>query len=44
MTLFANFDECGLDFIFAESFPEEGVGRAVMNRLMKAAGHRVIEA
>ncbi|MBU8787638.1 MULTISPECIES: L-threonylcarbamoyladenylate synthase [Bacillus] len=39
-----SFDECGLDFIFAESFPEEGVGRAVMNRLMKAAGHRVIEA
>ncbi|KAA6451030.1 threonylcarbamoyl-AMP synthase [Bacillus swezeyi] len=39
-----SFDEEKLDFIFAESFPEEGVGRAVMNRLLKAAGHRVIEA
>ncbi|TWK38286.1 Threonylcarbamoyl-AMP synthase [Bacillus paralicheniformis] len=39
-----SFDEEQLDFIFAESFPEEGVGRAIMNRLLKAAGHRVIEA
>lgn len=39
-----SFDEERLDFIFAESFPEEGVGRAIMNRLLKAAGHRVIEA
>ncbi|MFO6496959.1 L-threonylcarbamoyladenylate synthase [Bacillus sp. z60-11] len=38
-----SFDEEKLDYIFAESFPEEGVGRAVMNRLLKAAGHRVIE-
>ncbi|WP_026589095.1 L-threonylcarbamoyladenylate synthase [Bacillus sp. NSP9.1] len=38
-----SFDEKKLDYIFAESFPEEGVGRAVMNRLLKAAGHRVIE-
>ncbi|MEC1589135.1 L-threonylcarbamoyladenylate synthase [Bacillus sonorensis] len=39
-----SFDGEDLGFIFAESFPEEGVGRAIMNRLLKAAGHRVIEA
>ena len=38
------FDECGVTYILAESCPEEGLGSAVMNRLLKAAGHRVIEA
>lgn len=37
-------DEDGMTCIFAEAFPEEGVGLAVMNRLLKAAGHRVLEA
>ncbi|AZB40915.1 threonylcarbamoyl-AMP synthase [Bacillus sp. FJAT-42376] len=32
-----------LDVIYSEAFPSEGVGLAIMNRLMKAAGHRVIE-
>ncbi|MBS2970867.1 threonylcarbamoyl-AMP synthase [Metabacillus sp. KIGAM252] len=32
-----------LDLIYSEAFPEKGVGQAIMNRLMKAAGHRVIE-
>ncbi|MDU2239966.1 MAG: Sua5 family C-terminal domain-containing protein, partial [Paenibacillus sp.] len=31
-------------YILAEACPEEGLGSAVMNRLLKAAGHRVIEA
>lgn len=37
-----SFNEHDVDFILSESFPEEGVGQAVMNRLMKAAGHQVI--
>ncbi len=38
------FDEYDLDLIYSESFSEEGVGAAIMNRLVKAAGHRVIKA
>ncbi|WP_018750042.1 L-threonylcarbamoyladenylate synthase [Paenibacillus sanguinis] len=38
------FDECGVTYILAESCLEDGLGSAVMNRLMKAAGHRVIDA
>ncbi|WP_066176287.1 L-threonylcarbamoyladenylate synthase [Bacillus marinisedimentorum] len=39
-----SFDEYELDLIYSESFSEEGVGAAVMNRLLKAAGHRVINS
>jgi L-threonylcarbamoyladenylate synthase len=38
-----NFDDHHVDVIFGEVFPEKGIGQAIMNRLMKAAGHRVIE-
>ncbi|HEU4965696.1 MAG TPA: L-threonylcarbamoyladenylate synthase [Bacilli bacterium] len=38
------FDHLGAEVIFAESFPETGVGVAIMNRLRKAAGQRVIRA
>lgn len=37
-----SFDETDVDIIYSESFPTAGIGHAVMNRLMKAAGHRVI--
>ncbi|MBS4022282.1 MAG: threonylcarbamoyl-AMP synthase [Dethiobacter sp.] len=37
------FDEQGVDVILAEGYPEDGVGLAVMNRLRKAAGHRIID-
>lgn len=37
------FDERGVDTIYAEAFPREGIGYAVMNRLLKAAGQRVIK-
>lgn len=37
------FDETGVDYIFSESFSRENVGQAVMNRLLKAAGHSVIK-
>lgn len=36
------FDSAGVDVILAEGFPEEGLGVAVMNRLMKAAGQSLI--
>lgn len=36
------FNASGVDIIFSETFPEKGVGEAVMNRLFKAAGHKVI--
>ncbi|OUM95146.1 MAG: threonylcarbamoyl-AMP synthase [Paenibacillaceae bacterium ZCTH02-B3] len=35
------FDDAGTEVIFAEAMPETGIGRAVMNRLYKAAGGRV---
>lgn len=37
-----HFNNTNADIIFSEMFPNEGVGHAIMNRLMKAAGHRVI--
>jgi L-threonylcarbamoyladenylate synthase len=37
------FDETDVDFIYSESFPTEGIGEAIMNRLKKAAGHQVID-
>ena len=37
-------DALGADVIYAEAFDTAGIGMAVMNRLMKAAGHKVIHA
>jgi len=37
------FNQVGVDVIFSEMFPNSGVGYAIMNRLQKAAGHKVIE-
>ena len=37
------FDEVKADHIYAESFVEGGLGQAIMNRLMKAAGYHIIE-
>lgn len=36
------FDEEGVEVIYAEGFPQKGVGQAVMNRLLKAAGHQIV--
>jgi L-threonylcarbamoyladenylate synthase len=36
------FDEAKVDIIFAEGYPEVGIGRAIMNRLKKAAAGRII--
>ena len=35
-------DEDGIEHIFSEAFNTPRIGQAVMNRLLKAAGHRVI--
>ncbi len=35
------FDEDQVDYIFSESFDDSGLGSAIMNRLLKAAGHHV---
>ena len=35
-------DEEGINLILSESYPEEGVGFALMNRMKKAAGHKII--
>lgn len=37
------FDDEGVQLIYSESFDGEGVSQAVMNRLLKAAGHKVID-
>ena len=38
------FDDEGIEVMYSESFSFHGIGQAIMNRLLKAAGHRVIEA
>lgn len=37
------FDDKDVDVIFAEGTSEEGLGLAVMNRMRKASGHRLIK-
>lgn len=36
------FDDEGIEVIYAEGFDSRGVGQAIMNRLLKAAGHQVV--
>lgn len=36
------FDREHVDYIYSESFSYTGVGQAIMNRLLKAAGHKII--
>lgn len=38
------FDTLGVSEIYSESFDTPRMGQAIMNRLMKAAGHQVIKA
>ena len=37
-------DELDVDVIFSESFSTPRIGQAIMNRMLKAAGHQVIDA
>ncbi len=41
-TFLREFDDENIDFIYSESFDAAGVGAAVMNRLLKAAGHKTV--
>lgn len=36
-----DFDDKGMDYILGETFENEGLGQAIMNRLQKAAGYQV---
>ena len=36
------FDDENVDVMFSESFDDSGIGQAIMNRLLKAAGHNVV--
>lgn len=38
-----DFDTLAVDHIYSESFETPQMGQAIMNRLMKAAGHQVLE-
>lgn len=36
------FDEAEIEFIYSESFEQDGFGQAIMNRLLKAAGYHIL--
>jgi L-threonylcarbamoyladenylate synthase len=36
------FDDEAVEVIYSEAFDESGIGQAIMNRLLKAAGHKVV--
>ena len=42
-TLLREFDDEDVDIMFSESFNDTGIGQAIMNRLLKAAGHKVVK-
>lgn len=42
--LLREFDDLNVEFIYTESFKDAGLGQAIMNRLLKAAGHHVMNA
>ena len=37
------FDDDNVEVMFTESFETAGIGQAIMNRLLKAAGHKVVK-
>ncbi len=42
-TILREFDDEQVEVMYAEAFDGEEIGQAIMNRLLKAAGHHVIE-
>lgn len=36
------FDDMGCDYMYSESFFEQGLGNAIMNRMLKASGYHLI--
>jgi L-threonylcarbamoyladenylate synthase len=43
-SILREFDEKNVDVIIAEAVNESGVGLAIMNRMIKAAGYDIINA
>lgn len=41
-SILREFDDDNVTSIYSESFPAHGLGQAIMNRLLKAAGHRIV--
>lgn len=41
-TILREFDDEDIEVIFSESFSTSGIGQAIMNRLLKAAGHQIV--
>lgn len=37
------FDEQDVEIIYSETFSSHGIGQAIMNRMLKAAGHQIIK-
>lgn len=42
-TVLRDFDDIHAEYIFSESFSKGNLGQAIMNRLLKAAGYRVVK-
>lgn len=42
-SILREFDDEKVTSIYSESFPTHGLGQAIMNRLLKAAGHRIVK-
>ncbi len=38
------FDDAKMDIVYTEGFSTKGIGNAIMNRLVKAAGYKIIQA
>ena len=43
-SILRDFDEMDVSVIYSESFDTPQMGQAIMNRLIKAAGHQIIKA
>ena len=43
-TILREFDDENIEAIYSEAFQDGGMGQAIMNRLLKAAGHQVYHA
>lgn len=37
-----SFDDFNIDIVYSLAFPEQGIGKAIMNRLEKSAGYNII--
>jgi len=42
-SILREYDDDGVDVIYSEGFNDTGIGRAIMNRLKKAAGYHILE-